>query len=370
MSIKVCKKCLMPSSRPRVIFNQSGLCNACINSSKKKRIDWVKRKKEFEVLLEKNKPSKGLYDCIVPWSGGKDSSMIALKLKEDYNLNPLLVTFSPMIPTEIGNYNREQLIQKGFDHIFVRPNQNVSRYLAKRFFIERGNPKVCWDAGVTATPLQIASQLEIPLVIYAEHGESEFGGKSLSKKHERERDINEFLEHLVGDDPFNWVDDFVDERNLAPYFFPDNNFIKKNKIKAVYFTYFFEWDILKNYEYVSERINFKTAPGNKSDGTFTNFDSLDDKIDNLYYYMQMIKFGFGRCVRDASRHIMYGHITRKEGLDFVKKYDKEFPNTYLGDVLDYLQLNKSELLYYIDKHRNTEIWKKTGNSWETSFDIK
>ena len=84
MSIKVCKKCLMPSSRPRVIFNQSGLCNACINSSKKKRIDWVKRKKEFEVLLEKNKPSKGLYDCIVPWSGGKDSSMIALKLKEDY----------------------------------------------------------------------------------------------------------------------------------------------------------------------------------------------------------------------------------------------------------------------------------------------
>ena len=135
-----------------------------------------------------------------------------------------------MIPTEIGNYNREQLIKKGFDHIFVRPNQNVSRYLAKRFFIERGNPKVCWDAGVTATPLQIASQLEIPLVIYAEHGESEFGGKSLSKKHEKERDINEFLEHLVGDDPFNWVDDFVDERNLAPYFFQIIIFIKK-KIK-------------------------------------------------------------------------------------------------------------------------------------------
>ena len=360
----------MPSSRPRVTFNREGICNACINSEKKQNINWEIRKKEFEKYLDQYTSNSGYYDCIIPWSGGKDSSMIALKLKEEYNLNPLLVTFSPMIPTEIGVHNREELIKKGFDHLLLRPNQNISRYLAKRFFVERGNPKVSWDAGVTATPLQVAIKYKIPLVIYAEHGESEFGGKVLSKNHMKERDVNEFLEHLVGDDPFNWVDEKVSERNLAPYLFPELDILKKNNIKPIYFTYFFKWNILDNLNYVSNRINFKLAPNNRTDGTFTNFDSLDDKIDNLYYYMQLIKFGFGRSVRDASRLIMYNEISRKKGLENVLKFDHEFPNTYLDYVLDYLDLKKTELLNIIDKHRNVEIWEQKKENWKLKFDFK
>ena len=140
----------MPSSRPRISFDTQGICNACRYQEKKAKIDWSIREKEFLEICNKFRSKDGNYDCIVPWSGGKDSSSIAYKLKYEFKMNPLLVTFSPLIPTDIGILNRELLIKKGFDNIFLRPNQNISRYLAKRFFIERGNPKVHWDAGINA----------------------------------------------------------------------------------------------------------------------------------------------------------------------------------------------------------------------------
>lgn len=368
--IKICKECLMPNSRPRLIFDEDGVCNACHNAKKKDSIDWAARRVEFEQLIEKNRPKSGHYDCIVPWSGGKDSSMIALKLKQEFGLNPLLVTFSPMIPSDVGVHNREEILKIGFDHIILRPNQLVARHLAQRFFRERGNPKVCWDAGVTATPLQLAVDMEIPLIFYAEHGESEYGGHVLSEEHTKQRDMAEFLENLVGDDPINWMDDVVEEKNLAPYLYPDQGRVAETGVKAMYFGYFFRWDIYDNYKYVADNIDFQVAPGGRTSGTFTNYDSLDDKIDNLYYHMQYVKFGFGRGVRDASRLIQLGHKTRDEALKLARTYDSEFPEVYIDDVLEYLNMDRSELIAIIDQHRNSEIWTKNNDVWQTTFTIK
>ena len=182
--IDFCKKCIMPNSRPRIVFDESGICNACLHSLKKNKINWQKRKEEFSILIDQIKKqslkNKSYYDCVIPWSGGKDSTSIALKLKFEFDLNPLLVTFSPLILNEIGSYNRNELLNKGFDSIFIRPDQSVARKLSRRFFIERGNPKVAWDAGVNAGPIQIALNYKIPYVFYAEHGESEYGGLVLN----------------------------------------------------------------------------------------------------------------------------------------------------------------------------------------------
>jgi N-acetyl sugar amidotransferase len=369
MSVKFCKNCFTPNTRPRIVFNNHGICNACLNSKEKKKTNWKQREKEFYKIISNikkdSKKNKRTYDCIVPWSGGKDSSSIALKLKYNFGLNPLLVTFSPLIINEIGAHNREELLKKGFDSIFFRPNQDIARILAKRFFIERGNPKVAWDAGINSVPVQAAIAYKVPYIFYAEHGESEYGGLVLSEKSKKLRDVKEVIEHQIGDYPDNWVSDNVTKADLSPYVYPDEKILKKNKILAYYFSYFFRWSMFDNYNYVKKILpNFKENSEGRTEGTFTNFDSLDDKIDDLYYYMQYIKFGFGRSTRDVSRFIQNRHLNKSEGLKFIKKYDGEYPQRNLQVVLDYLSLKQYDFDEIVDKHRNLEIWKPKGNNWE------
>tara|TARA_B100001123_G_scaffold294291_1_gene328093 strand:+ start:3051 stop:4229 length:1179 start_codon:yes stop_codon:yes gene_type:complete len=363
-TVRYCGKCLMPDTRPRIVFDSEGVCNACRHAADKKDIDWDARRQEFLDLVEKFRPRDSAYDCVVPWSGGKDSSAIAHRLKFEFNLNPLLVTFSPLLPNKVGLHNREELLKLGFDHVFVRPNQKVSRELAKRFFIERGNPKVHWDAGINAAPVRAAVQYGIPLIFYAEHGESEYGGRVLSAEHQKTRDFTEVIEHQIGDDPENWVDEDIAPRELAPYIYPPLEDIQRIGAHALYFGYFFRWSMYENYEYIREKFHFLTEESGRTDGTFTDFDSLDDKIDNMYYYMQFIKFGFGRATRDACRLIQNGHMSRKEGLELVRKFDSEFPKSHLSDNLDYLGLTEPEFNKTVDLHRNPEIWHMEGNRWK------
>ena len=181
-----CKNCLNMSTRPRIEFDSKGICNACNWVHEKKKINWSKKIEIFKKLIAENKQNSA-YDCIVPWSGGKDSSTIAYKLKFYYGLNPLLVTYAPMIPNKVGQHNRDQLIELGFDHIFFKANKKVLRHLAKRFFIERGNPKVAWDAGINSIPVKIALNFKINHIFYAEHGESEYGGLVLDEESKKKR---------------------------------------------------------------------------------------------------------------------------------------------------------------------------------------
>ncbi len=364
-----CKNCFTPNSRPRIVFNEEGICNACINMEQKQKINWDERQKEFLSILQKKKTGSNYWDCIVPWSGGKDSSAIAWRLKYEYNMNPLLVTFSPMIPNDVGMHNREALLREGFDQVYIRPNQKVMRRLARRFFIERGNPKVVWEAGKEAVPVSVAAKYKIPLIFYAEHGESEYGGKVLSEESKRTKDFTEVIEHLVGDDARNWEDDEISEADLNFLVYPEKSELKKINATVFYFGYFFKWSVFENYEFIKQKIDFQTCAQGRTVGTFTNYDSLDDKIDDLYYYMQFVKFGFGRCVRDAARHIQNGHINREKGFEYIKKYDGEFPSRWLDEVLEYLDMDAHEFFKIIDKHRNPEIWKYENDAWRLRFPI-
>lgn len=368
--IEYCTRCLTPNSRPRISFDAAGVCNACRYAEHKPHIDWDARQREFEELVAPYRSQNGSWDCVVPWSGGKDSSTIAYRLKFELGLNPLLVTFSPMMPNEVGNHNREVMIRKGFDHLFFRPNQDVHRRLAKRFFIERGNPKVAWDAGVNAIPVQVAVNYNVPLVFYAEHGESEYGGRVLKADSNKFRDFTEVLEHQIGDDPRNWADGQVTVGDLNPYLYPDLGRVRSVGVRAVYFAYFFRWSMFANYHYLKDKIDFHTHPLGRTVGTFTHFDSLDDKIDDLYYYMQFIKFGFGRCVRDASRLVQNGHMTREQGLALCQQHDGEFPHLYFDEVLDYLQISRDEFTQIVDMHRNPEIWKQENGEWKLRYPLK
>lgn len=373
-----CKKCLMPSSRPRIVFTD-GICNACVYAEEKKLIDWQGRSEEFEALKaqmrEASRARGNPYDVVVPFSGGKDSAAILYKLKHEHGLNPLGVTYGQLLWTDVGRRNFHRVCDSGLEILYWRVNQAVSRNLSRRFMIERGHPKLHYDAAVNAVPIITAQKFGIPFVMFAEHGETEYGGKVLDEESRKIRNLTEVLEHQVGDHPLNWMTNGLTERDLYPYIMPE-----ASDVTAYYFSYFFPWDIHENARFAQDRMEFeaawswesinavwrgstKTKIWGKSDGSFEGYDSIDDKIDDLDYYMMWIKFGFGRATRQASRLIQNGHLTREQGLELVEKYDGEFPQTYLDDVLAYLGMDLDELHETIDTHRNQEIWQKAGNDW-------
>lgn len=369
-----CKRCLMPSTRPRVVFTD-GVCNACRFHDEYARTDWASRKAEFLDLVKAHKRHTA-YDCIVPFSGGKDSSAIAWKLKYELGLRPLLVTYGQLLWTDVGRRNWHRVCEAGFDIHYVRADQSVSRKLARRFLIERGHPKNHYDAAVNAVPLIAAVNFGIPLVIFAEHGESFYGGHVLSENHRRERDLAEVLENQVGDDARNWAVDGISEADLYPYIMPEQADIYRTGVKAVYFSYFHRWNVFENAELCRSVMEFEQAqnrePGfhgargwwGKSDGSFEGFDSVDDAIDDIDYYLMHIKFGFGRSARMASRLIQLGVMDRDTGLEFVRRHDGEFPHAYIDRVLKYVDMTRDDLTQIVDKHRNQEIWTKESGEWK------
>ena len=362
--INYCKGCFMPSTRPRISFGEDGFCNGCIyNRNRSSDVDWEQRKKELIDLVakSKNKESNPTYDCVIGWSGGKDSSAVALMLRKELGLNPLLVTFSPLIPTHVGDLNRRNLQSFGFDSVFISPSIKTSRYLSKKFLTERGDPKIHWNAGINAATINIASALKIPLVFYSEHGESEYGGRILSEESIKRRDLSEILENQIGDDPLNWVDEVVTIEDLEQYLIDEK---RLSEIKILYFAHYFPWDIVKNLEVVDESIEFHRNSRGRTYGTFTDFDSLDDTMDDLYYYMQYIKFGFGRCLRDCARQIQRNRMSQEEAFNLISKYDGEYPIESIQPTLEFLEINENELTRIIDLHRRPDIWERISNSWK------
>tara|TARA_B100001989_G_C24543159_1_gene468889 strand:- start:246 stop:1376 length:1131 start_codon:yes stop_codon:yes gene_type:complete len=367
--MKYCQRCLTPDTRPRIVFND-GVCNACLYAeelNKNEKINYSQRGIELENLVERIKKYSHKYelpyDCILPWSGGKDSSSIAIKLKDEYKLRPLLVRFNALIPTPVGIHNCNELLSYGFDSIEIKPNFKVSKLLSLRFLSERGNPKLHWDAAVSSALYKTSITTKIPFIFYAEHGETLYGGRVLKEDSEKMRDYEEVIENQIGDNPENWIQEDISLEDLYPYIMPMPNILAENLIEAHYFGYYREWNVADNFRYISSKIDFKTTERGRTYGTFTNYDSLDDYMDDMYYYMNYIKFGYGRCIRDLSRHIQKGEISRSEALKLAKKYDGEYPEESIPHILNYLNIDETELIKIIDSHRLSSIWEKKNSEW-------
>ena len=266
------------------------------------------------------------------------------------------MTYGQLMWTDAGRRNWQRVRDAGFEILYWGVDQEVSRKLARRFTIERGHPKQHYDAAVNAVPVITAKQAGVPLIIYAEHGESFYGGHVLSEQHRRRRDLAEVLENQVGDDARNWAADGITQRNLYPYIYPDN----VGGIEAVYWSYYHRWSIYENAMLMRNKLGFEWIEP-RTDGSFEGYDSIDDMIDGLDFYLMYLKFGFGRATRMASRLIQEGVITRDQGLEMVTRHDGEFPEMYLPEVCKYLSMSRSELEQICEKHRNQALFEHKEN---------
>lgn len=367
--VKYCRKCTMSNQRPRITFDENGVCSACnFAEAKKNKIDWAQRDKELRELCDRFRKNDGSYDVIVPCSGGKDGSFVAHQLKTVYGMHPLTVTWAPLVENPVGKENLNAFIESGFDNIYFSPNQKIKRLLTKLSFEKIGDPFQPFIYGQTNFPLQISVSYNIPLIMYGENGEVEYGG-DMKNAERPTREITDHSKHYFSNLPPEVFKEYgISEQDLHPYMQPDFDLIKKTGTEIHFFSYYKCWDPRGNYDYCVENTGFKAAP-QRSCGTYTNFASLDDEIDAFHYWLGFVKFGIGRATADTAHEIRDGVLNREEGIELVKKYDTEFPEEYLQIFLDYCGITEEDFWEVVETWRSEHIWEKIDGKWELKHPI-
>lgn len=362
--IRFCKKCTVSNQRPRITFDEHGVCSACNYAEyKRTKIDWAQREKELVELCNKHRKGNGEYDVIVPCSGGKDGSFVAHQLKYKYGMNPLAVTWAPLKATAIGRQNLDAFIASGFNHILGTPNPQVTKKLTHLSFKHLGDPFQPFIYGQTNFPLHMAVKHNVQLIMYGENGEVEYGG-DMKNAFRATRDIQDHDKHYFsGLPPEFWADHGVSLADLYPFMAPRYEDITRNKTEIHFLGYYKFWDPQENYYYCREHTGF-TPNSERSEGTYSKYASLDDQIDGFHYYLSYIKFGIGRTTSDAAHEIRDGKITREEGVALVKRYDHEFPKKYYKEFLEFCSITDDEVHEVIDSWRSDHIWHQEDGEWK------
>ncbi len=383
-NVEFCSKCVISNQRPSssiefknvikekkniIQFDESKICSACKYNEIKKKIDWKLRETKLKKLVSRFKRKSG-YDCVVPGSGGKDSAYTAHILKYKYGLNPLTVTWSPHLYTDIGWKNFQSWIHSGgFDNILFTPNGKLHRILTKLSFENLLHPFQPFIVGQRIIGPLIAAKFDIPLVFYGEN-QAEYGNNI--KENRSEKMKKEFFSVKNSKDIFlggvqikNIIKKYnFNIKDFEPYLPLDDRIIKKKKIEVHYLGYYLKWDPQECYYYAVENTNFQ-ANNERTEGTYSKYSSIDDKIDMFHYFTTLIKFGIGRATYDAAQEIRNEKITREEGAKLVDLYDEEFPKKYFKDFLKYVSIDEKRFFQIIDKFRSPHIWgKDNSRTWK------
>jgi N-acetyl sugar amidotransferase len=378
-----CKRCVMSNQRPAssvefkhtkdskkttLHFDEEGICDACRFAEHKENIDWKKREDQLLKLLDKYRRNDGQYDCIVPGSGGKDSAYASHLLKYKYDMHPLTVTWPPILYTDYGYKNFKNWIEVGgFDNITFKPNGKVMRLLTKLAIENLLHPFQTFILGQKNLAPKIALKFNIPLIFYGEN-EAEYGNPIADntvslrdKSYYTMKNLNDIYLGGVS------VPELMETYNLPladlMAFLPaDYKDIEQLKMEVHYLGYYIKWTPQESYYYAVEHTNFQARPF-RTQGTYSKYNSIDDKIDDLHYLTTYMKFGIGRATYDASQEIRNKHLTREEGVALVKRFDGEFPDRYFKEIMDYIGMNPQDFHELCNSFRSPHLWEKVDDTW-------
>lgn len=394
IEIKYCIKCNLINQRPTTVneyfhtsetvqttveFDKDGVCAGC-NFVKKEFdntiINWNDREKELVDLCNQYRKNNGEYDCVVPGSGGKDSVYAAYILKHKYKMNPLTVTWSPHLYTEIGWNNFQNWLHKGgFDNYLYTPNPIIHKKITREATINILHPFQPFILGQKTFALKMAAKFNINLVFYGEMQGK--GGKKISYKAktfaEATKQKGYEMDPLEGkkfEDVYlggKKVQEYLDEgilmSDLQSYKPLSIDEVNSKNIQFHYLGYYLRWIPQEMYYFAVKNVDFSANPI-RTEGTFTKYSSLDDKIDGFFYYTGYIKFGAGRAMFDSSQEVRHGHITKEEGRSLIKKFDGEYPERYEREFLDYISMKKEDFIELCDQFRPKHLWEKKSNFWQ------
>jgi len=360
-NMKYCVKCVMPDTKPDLLLNDKGVCNACISFEQRKIINWESRKNELELILDKYRSNNfGYWDCIIPVSGGKDSHAQAIRMKQ-LGMNPLCVTSTTCDLSQIGRKNIENLKNLGFDYMEFSPNKIIRRKLNRIGLSQVGDISWPEHVGIFTIPIRVSVQYRIPLLIWGENSQNEYGGPASASENNvlTRRWLEEFggllglrVSDLLGLEG-------IEEKHLIPYTYPTDEQLKDAGTTGIFLGYYLPWDGYTN-ALLAQAHGFNTFE-TTVEGSIVNYENLDNCQTGIHDYFKFLKFGFGRATDIACLHLRRGRITRQDAIELVKIHDGKFPWVYLGKplnkILEPLEISIEAFIQICDRFTNKKLFK-------------
>ncbi|WP_086480831.1 N-acetyl sugar amidotransferase [Oceanospirillum sanctuarii] len=365
-----CSSCVMPDTKPGVVLDENGHCNACRTKKIKEGIDWTERFKQLENIVHNIKNQEyPFYDCIVAVSGGKDSWYQAAMLAENFGLKVLCVTLGAHLPTTEGIENLNNMIKDlNVDHMKITIKPSTFRKIRKKCFLRQGEPNWAEHCAMFSSVVNTALIYEVPLVIWGEDIAFEFGGiqRSDSKPSALAIDKSDLIKEKT---IFDWIDNDISERDIFFYKYPDYKKLVDAGIQSIYLGHFVKWDGRANYEFVRERgfISRKKGP---LPGNFLDYDNIDEKLCEINIWFKYLKFGFWRPTDQTCYDIWNGRLSRHDAVKIVNQLQDQKPFNDLDDFLNFHMITKEEFDQTVEKFRDKGIWKLVDGEWVLKNKLK
>ncbi len=368
--MKYCSKCVYPaSSAAPLAFDENGECSGCRVARQRVEVDWTRRKRLFERLIEDYRSSDGSkYDCIIPVSGGKDS-YFQIHIIKSYGLNPLLVTYHGNNYTPTGMKNLLNMRDAfNCDHIFFTPSIGVLKSMNRLGMLMMGDMNWHAHAGIFTYPIRVAVEQNIPLMVWGEHGFMDLGGMHSYN------DLVEFTyrfrhEHaLRGYEWFDFIetapkfDEKLEKRDLISWVYPSDAEIERVGVRGIYISNFFRWDANEHGPMMKEKYGFLEAE-EPFERTYRLMSNLDDMHENgIHDYMKFVKFGYGRATDHVCKDIRAGLMTREEGTKIIMERDP-IKSKDIYRWLDYVGWDEAKFDREADKFRDPRVWWIENGEW-------
>lgn len=359
--MKYCQECILPDTRPNLNLDTHGICNACLSFKTRKDIDWKIREESFRDVVNYAQKRRQKYDCLIPVSGGKDSTWQIVKCLE-YGLHPLAITWKTPARTEIGQKNLTNLIHLGVDHIDFQISPKVERKFLYSVFFKYGSTAIPMHMALFNIPLTIAVKYEIPLVIWGENSAFEYGGSDEARKG-FQMDSHWLAKYGVtnGTVAQDWVSDELSSQDLTPYFGPTDEELQKAGVLAIFLGYYFPWDPMTSLK-VAQANGFQVRQEGPKTGYY-NYADIDDDFISIHHYLKWYKFGFTRLFDNLSLEIRNGRITRRDAIKILKEMGEQTPHEDIRKFCAFLNIHQENFWEIIQKFRNPEIWVRHNGKW-------
>ena len=354
-NLKKCNSCLLPETYETIEFDTQGVCNVCRSKEfRDEKIQWDIRKKQLDHLIDENR-GKYDYDCIIPFSGGKDSTYTVWYLMNEYKIKPLVVRFDHGFMRDTLVENNTRTFKKlGVDVLNFTPNWKVVKRLMLESLRRKGD--FCWHChtGIFSYPMHVAIRYAVPLVFWGEPS-SEYTQYYDYKEDEIEEvdetRFNRFVNlGITAEDMAGMISgDFaLDPRDLTPYTYPKLRDLKRLNYRSVCLGSYISWDVKKNVDIIQRELGWKGDQVEGMPWDVYPYEKIECYMQGMRDYIKYLKRGYSRVSQMVALDLRNGRITKEDAEHLVSTYEGRKPPS-LEIFLDYVGLTEGEFNEIVGK---------------------